>query len=110
MRVEERPNKLAADVFEAEFKMGVLVNGEMPTVKGCRANVPPLFVGDFFGANQAGRVTGARGCDGGIVRMSEGVAEGNTRRRGFNKFSGRSGIEHAGLRGHYGSSLYTGGR
>jgi hypothetical protein len=41
--------------------------------------------------------------------MGEGVAESDARRRGSNEFTGRGGIEHAGLRGHYGSSLYTGG-
>src|SRR5439155_24973923 len=33
MRVEKRPDELAADVFKAEFEMGVLIDGVMATVE-----------------------------------------------------------------------------
>ncbi len=107
MRVEEGPDELAADVFEAEFEMSVLVDGVMAAVESGGANVEALLVGDFFGADEAGRVTGAGGGNCGIERMREGVAKGDARRGGFDEFAGTRAIEHAGLSSHDGSSLYT---
>jgi hypothetical protein len=49
MGVEERPDELAADIFEAEFEMGVLIDGVMAAVERGRADVETLLVGDFFG-------------------------------------------------------------
>ena len=106
MGVEEGPNEMAADIFEAEFEMGVLENGVMAAVEGGGADVEALFVGDFFGDNQARGVAGTRGGDGGVVGMSESVAKGDARRGGFDKFTGTAGFEHAGLRGHVGESFY----
>jgi hypothetical protein len=100
MGVEERPDELPADIFEAKFKMRVLVDGVMAAVKSCGADIHALLVGDFFGANKAWRITGARGGDGGIERMREGVAKSYARRRGFDEFTGGRTFEHAGLRGH----------
>jgi hypothetical protein len=51
MGVEEGPDELAADVFEAEFEMGVLVDGVMAAVERGGADVEALLVGDFFGAD-----------------------------------------------------------
>ena len=51
MRVEERPDELAANVFEAEFEMGVLVDGVMAAVKSACTDIEPLLVSDFFRAN-----------------------------------------------------------
>ena len=79
VRVEEGPDELAADVFEAEFEMGVLVDGVMAAVEGGGADVQALFVGDFFGDDQTRGVAGASRCDSGIVGMREGVAEGDAR-------------------------------
>src|SRR6267378_113218 len=110
MRVEEGPDELAADVFEAEFEMGVLVDGVMAAVEGGGADVEALLVGDFFRADEARGVAGAGGGDGGIERVSEGVAESDARRGGFDEFAGARAIKHAGLSSHDGSSLYTGGR
>ncbi len=109
MRVEERPDELAADVFEAKFEMGVLIHGVMAAIESCGADIEALLVGDFLGADEAGRVTGAGGSDGGIERVREGVAERDARRGGFDEFAGASAIKHAGLSSHDGSSLYTGG-
>ena len=109
VRVEERPDELAADVFEAEFEMGVLEDGVMAAVESGGADVEALLVGDFFGADEARGVAGARGGDGRIERVREGVAEGDARRGGFDEFAGVRAIEHAGLSSHDGSSLYTGG-
>jgi hypothetical protein len=100
---------LAADVFEAKFEMGVLVDGVMAAIESCGADIEALFVGDFLGADEAGRVTGAGGSDGGIERVREGVAERDARRGGFDEFAGASSIKHAGLSSHDGSSLYTRG-
>src|SRR5258708_6913195 len=110
MSVEKGPDELAADVFEAEFEMGVLVDGVMAAVKGGSTNVEALLVGDFFGTDQAWRVAGARGGDGGIEGMSEGVAECDARRGGFDEFAGARAVKHARLSSHDGRSLYTGGR
>lgn len=81
--VEEGPDELTAYVFEAEFEMGVLVDGVMATIESGGADVEALFVGDFFGDDQARGVARAGGGDGGIVGMREGVAEGDPGWRGF---------------------------
>src|SRR5438270_11906307 len=49
MRVKERPYELAADIFEAEFEMGVLINGVVPAVKRGGANVEALPVRYILG-------------------------------------------------------------
>ena len=74
MRVQEGPHQLAADVFQPEFKMRVLIDGMVAAEKGGGADVEALLVGDFLGPNQARRVTGPRGGHGGVKRMREGVA------------------------------------
>ena len=71
MRVQKRPDELAADVFEAEFEMRVLIDGVMAAEKGGRADVHALLFGDFLGIDQARRVAGARRGDGGIEGMRE---------------------------------------
>ena len=53
MRVKEGPDELAADIFQAEFEMRVLVNGVVAAKKVAGADVEALLVGDFFGADQA---------------------------------------------------------
>ena len=106
MRVEERPDELAADVFEAEFEVGVLIDGVMAAVEGGGADVEALLVGDFFGADEARSIAGAGGGDGGVERMSEGVAESDAGRGGFDEFAGVRAIKHARLDSHDGSSLY----
>src|SRR5229473_2725914 len=109
VRVEERPDEVAADVFEAKLEMSVLVNGVMAAVKRRGADIHTLFFGDLLGADQARGVTGASGGDGGIKRVGEGVAQSYTGRGGFDCTAGRRTFEHAGLRGHVGDSFYTGG-
>ncbi len=105
--VEERPDELAADIFEAELEMRVLVDGVMAAVEGGGADVEALLVGDFFGRDEARGVTGAGGGDGGIVGMREGVAESDAGWGGFDEFAWTAGFEHAGLCGHVGGSFYT---
>ena len=83
MRVEKRPDELAADVFEAEFEMSVLVDGMVAAVEGGGANVQALLIGDFFGGDKVRGIAGACGSDGGIERMQEGVAEGDAGRARF---------------------------
>jgi hypothetical protein len=83
MRVEEGPDELAGDIFEAEFEMGVLENGVMAAVEGGGADVEALLVGDFFGADEARGVAGAGGGDGGVEGMGPSVAEGYARRSGL---------------------------
>ena len=110
MRVEEGPDELAADVFEAEFEMGVLVDGVMAAVERGGADVQALLVGDLFGADEARGVAGAGGGDGGVEGIGEVVAESDAGRAGFDEFAGARAIKHARLSSHDGSSLYTGGR
>ncbi len=69
MRVKEGPDELAADVFEAEFEMSVLVDRMMAAVEGGGADVEALLVRDFLGADQARGITGAGGGNGGIERV-----------------------------------------
>ena len=97
--VEKRPDELAADVFEAEFEMGVLEDGVVSTVESGCADVEALLVGDFFGRNKMGGITGAGGGDGGVEGASEIVAESNARRRGLDQLAGGA-FEHWGLCGH----------
>jgi hypothetical protein len=110
MGVKEGPDKLAANVFEAEFKMGVLIDGVMAAVERGGADVEALLVGDFLGSNEARGIAGARGGNGGIEGMRESVAESDARGGGFDEFAGGRAIEHAGLSGHVGRSFYTGGK
>ncbi len=100
MGVEEGPDELAGNVFQAELEMGVLVDGVMAAVEGGRADVEALLVGDFFGADETWGVASAGGGDSGIVGMGPGVAEGDAGRSGFDKFAREGIFEHAGLRGH----------
>ena len=107
MSVQERPHELAADVFQAELEMGVLVDGVVPAIERGRADVQPLLVGDLFGRNQSRRVAGARGSNGGIEGMRESVAKSDARGGGFDEFTGGRAFEHTGLRGHDGKLFYT---
>jgi len=98
--VEEGPDELTADVFQAELEVSVLVDGVVAAIKSGCANVEPLLIGDLFGSDEAGRVAGAGGGNGGIEGMREGVAEGDARGRCLHGVGGRNTIEHARLRGH----------
>jgi hypothetical protein len=75
MRVEKRPDELAADIFETKFEMGVLVDGVMAAIKGGGADVKALLVSDFFVGDEMGGIAGARGGDGRVEGMQEGVAQ-----------------------------------
>jgi hypothetical protein len=88
MRVKKRPDELTADVFQAEFEMGVLINGVMAAEESGGTDVETLLVVDFFGADEARRVAGARGGDGGVEGMFETVAKSNARWSGLNEFGG----------------------
>ena len=100
VRVEEGPDELAADVFQAKFEGGVLEDRVVAAVEGGRTDIEALLVGDFFGRDEMVGVTGAGGGDGGIEWMVEGIAECDARRSGFYDFGGMSAIEHARLSGH----------
>ncbi len=84
MRVEEGPDELAGNIFEAEFEMGVLENGVMAAVERGGADVEALLVGDFFGADEARCVAGTGSSNGGVEGMGPGVAE---------SYAGRSGLD-----------------
>ena len=77
--MQKRPDELAADVFESKLKMRVLINGVMAGEKRGRADGGALLVGDFLGRNQARRIAGARGGNGRVVRMREGIAQRDAR-------------------------------
>src|SRR5208337_5530779 len=77
--VEEGPDELTADVFQAELEVSVLVDGVVAAIESGCANVEPLLVGDLLGRDEAGRVAGTGGGNGGIEGMREGVAEGDAR-------------------------------
>ena len=98
MGVQERPDKLAADVFEAKLKVRVLVDRVVAGVKRGGADRRALLVGDLFGTDQARRVAGARGGDGRIVGMREGIAQRDAR-RGLFDHRGRQRFRGSWLRG-----------
>ena len=77
MRVKERPDELAADVFKAEFEMSVLVDRMVAAVEGGGTDVEALLVGDLLGTDEARGITGAGGGDSGIERVRESVAKRN---------------------------------
>ncbi len=83
--------------------MGVLVDGVMAAIKGGGADVKALLVSDFFVGDEMGGIAGARGSNGGIEGMLEGVAEGDSGRARFHQTGVRCAIEHARLRSHVGS-------
>src|SRR5215472_9138729 len=95
MGVKKRPNELAADVFEAEFEMSVLIDGVVAAVERGGADVEALLVGDFFGSDQPRRVTGARGGNGGVEWMRKSVTESDAGRGGFDKLTGARAVKHA---------------
>ena len=99
MRVQERPDELPADVFEAKFKMRVLVDGVVPAVKRRGPDLQALLVGDFFRSDEARRVASASGGDSRIVRMSEVIAQRDARRSGFKRHAIRLRRSHR-LSGH----------
>jgi len=104
--VEKRPDELAADVFEAEFEMSVLIDGVVSTVKSCRTDIKALLVSNFVVGNEAWCVAGARSGDGGIERMQERIAEGHLGSAGFHQAGVGCPIKHTGLCGHFGR-FYT---
>ena len=110
MGVKERPDELAADVFETEFEMRVLIDGVVAAEKSGGADVETLLVGDFFWPDETRGVASARGGDCGIEGMRGGVAESNARWSGLNEFAGISALKHARLGGHSRESFYTEGR
>jgi len=110
MGVKERPDELAADIFETEFEMRVLIDRVVAAEKSGGADVETLLVGDFFWSDEMRGVASARGSDCGIERMREGVAESDARRSGLNEFAGISALKHARLGGHSRESFYTEGR
>ena len=99
MRVQERPDELPADIFEAKFKVRVLVDGVVAAVKRGRADLQALLVGDFFRPDEARRVAGARRGDGRIVGMREVIAQRDARRSGFKRHAIRLRRSHR-LSGH----------
>src|SRR5947207_3003790 len=107
MRVKERPDELAADVFETEFEMRMLVNRVVSAIERCGADVEALLVRNFLGVDEARRIAGARGGDGGIEGMRKGIPESDARRAGFHVLAGTRAIEHARLGGHVGGLFYT---
>jgi len=109
MSVQERPDELAADVFEAEFEMGVLVNGVMAAVESGGADVQALLVGDFVGSNQARRIAGSGGGNRRIEWMRKGVSECDAWGRRLDRIRRRRTFEHARLGSHVEKSFYTHG-
>ena len=107
MRVEEGPDELAADVFEAEFEMGMLENGVMAAVKGGGTDVEALLVCDFIGSDEVRGIAGARGGDSGIEGMEKRIAQGDTGSARFHQAGVRCAIKHARLRSHVGRRFYT---
>ncbi len=85
--------------------MRVLVDGVMAAVERGGADIQALLVRDFFGADQARRVAGARGGDRGVEGMRRGVAERDAGRSGFDELAGERIFKHAGLRGHDAENL-----
>jgi len=107
MRVKERPNELAADIFEAKFECSVLENGVVAAIEGCRAYVETLLVSDFFGRNEMVGVTGACGRNGGVKWMAEEITESDSWWGGLNGFCGAGALKHSRLCGHDGTLFYT---
>ena len=107
MRVKERPDELAADVFEAEFEVRVLINGVVPTIKRSGADVDALLIRNFFRRDEARRITSARGGDGGIERMRESISESDAGGAAIDVLAGMRAVEHARLGGHVGKLFYT---
>jgi signal transduction histidine kinase len=103
MRVEKRPNELAAHIFEAKFEMSMLVNGVMASVKRSRADGESLLVGDLLRLNDSRRITSASGGNRRIVGMLEPIPQADARPRRFDQ--GSSGV--GGLVRHLLAILHT---
>ena len=107
MGVKERPDELAADIFETEFEMRVLIDRVVAAEKSGGADVETLLVGDFFWSDEMRGVASARGSDCGIERMRESVAESDAGWGGFDKLAGARAVKHARLSSHVGDLFYT---
>ena len=107
--MEKRPHKLAADIFQTKFEMGMLIDSVVAAVKRARTDIEALLVGDFFRTDKSRCVTRARGSDSGIEWMSKRIAQRYVGRRGLNEFSGARAFEHARLISHGGRLFYTDG-
>ena len=83
MGVQERPDELAADVFEAKLEVRVLIDGVVAGVERGGADGGALLFGDLLRTDQARSVAGARGGDGRVEGLREGVAQRDARRRLF---------------------------
>jgi hypothetical protein len=107
--MKKGPDKLAADVFQAEFEMRVLVHGVMAAVEGGCADIEALFVGDFVRGDQTRGVASARRGNGRIEGMGKRVAECYARRSGIDRVRDRHAIEHTGLSSHWKKILHGDG-
>src|SRR5580700_219125 len=107
MRVQERPYKLPANIFQAKLKMSVLVDGMVTAVKRRRSNIHPLLVGNFVEVDKPRGITRARRRDRRIKRMRERIAQGYTGRRRLHRIGRGNSIEHAGLGSHVEERFYT---
>src|SRR5271154_2333760 len=104
--VKKRPDELAADVFQAEFEMRMLVDGVMAAVEGGRADVEALLIGDFVGGDQARGIACACGGNGRIEGVRKCVAKRYTRRGGIDRVRTRPPPEHGGLSSHWKKILH----
>src|SRR5580698_5897278 len=83
MRVQEGPDKLAADVFQPKLEVRVLIYGVVAAEIGAGTDHYPLLVGDFFVTDQTGRIAGSGRGDSGIKGVRERISQRHPRRAGF---------------------------
>jgi hypothetical protein len=83
MRVQERPHELAADIFEAKFKVRVLIHGVVAAKICTRSDGHALLVGYLFGLDQSSRIARSRGGNRGVKRMRERVSQCDARSAGL---------------------------
>ena len=100
MRMQERPDELAADIFEAEFEMRVLIDGVVAAEISGGADGDALLVGDFLRSDQARGVAGSRCSDCGIEGMRKVIAKGDAGGGGFDLRFERSVVRWRESRGH----------
>ena len=100
MRMQERPDELAADIFKAEFEVRVLIHGVVAAEVCGGADGDALLVGDFLRTDQTRGVAGSRCSNRGIVRMRKVIAEGDAGSGGFDMRFVRRVVRWRKSRGH----------
>jgi len=108
MSMKKRPDELTTNIFETEFKVGMLKNGVVAAVKCGSANVDALLLGDFAVVNDVRRIARSSRGHRRIERMRERIAKGYPRGASFHDGICGADFRCSWLGGHLGKHFTRG--